>query len=56
MTTKKKDTEASEAPAPGTVRTGVDILPADREVLDGTIDERMAALLKDHQRMGSRPR
>jgi hypothetical protein len=43
-------------PEPGTTRTGVDILPADREVLNGTIDERMAALLKDHQEMGVRPK
>jgi hypothetical protein len=37
------------------VRTGVDIPPAERKVLQGTIDERMAALLKDHQAMGARP-
>lgn len=59
MATKKptKD-EAAEpaAPEPGTTRTGVDILPADREVLDKGIDARMKALLKDHQAMGARPK
>jgi hypothetical protein len=38
------------------VRTGVDIPPAEREVLQGSIDDRMAALLKDHQEMGVRPK
>lgn len=65
MPAKKTDDEATEAPAktrkaaspaPGTTRTGVDIIEADREVLNGDIDERMDALLKDHQRMGARPK
>jgi hypothetical protein len=47
---------APEAPEPGTTRTGVDILPADRAVLDKDIDTRMKALLKDHQAMGARPK
>ena len=36
------------------VRSGVDMLPADREVLQRPIDERMDALLEDHKRMGVR--
>lgn len=68
MPTKKKADESTEAvasedrgnqpirPDPFTTRSGVDMLPADREVLQGTIDERMAALLKDHQEMGVRPK
>lgn len=67
MATKKKaapeaatDTEDRGnqpiGPDPFTTRSGVDILPADREVLQGSIDERMAALLKDHQEMGARPK
>lgn len=48
--------EPAAAPEPGTTRTGVDILPADREVLDKDIDARMKALLKDHQAMGARPK
>ena len=52
-----EDTKAKEgAPEPGTTRTGVDILPADLEVLQKPIDDRMAALLKDHQDMGARPK
>lgn len=43
-------------PDPFTTRSGVDMLPADREVLQQPIDERMAALLKDHQEMGARPK
>lgn len=43
-------------PDPFTTRTGVDMLPADREVLNQSIDDRMAALLKDHQAMGVRPK
>lgn len=39
-----------------TTRSGVDIIPADREVLNKDIDARMAALLKDHQAMGARPK
>ena len=30
--------------------------PTPAEVLSGDIDSRMAALLKDHQRMGARPK
>ena len=62
MAKKKADeaetTEAVEStlPEPGTIRTGVDILPADRAVLQEDIDTRMAALLKDHQEMGVRPK
>ena len=59
MATKKptKDEAVNAEPAePGTTRTGVDILPADREVLDKGIDARMKALLKDHQAMGARPK
>jgi hypothetical protein len=51
-----KDDEEVMAPEPGTTRTGVDILPADREILNQSIDDRMAALLKDHQEMGARPK
>jgi len=51
-----EDKEAAKAPEPGTTRTGVDILPADLEVLNKPIDDRMAALLKDHQDMGARPK
>ena len=52
-----KDEAVGAAPAePGTTRTGVDILPADRAVLDKDIDSRMKALLKDHQAMGARPK
>ena len=32
------------------------IAAEDLEVLEGDIDSRMAALLKDHQRMGVRPK
>lgn len=46
---------APQTAEPGTTRTGVDILPADRAVLQEDIDTRMAALLKDHQEMGVRP-
>ena len=53
--TEAVGTEPAE-PEPGTTRTGVDILPADREVLDKDIDSRMKALLKDHQAMGARPK
>lgn len=35
-------------------RTGVDIPPADREVLAQPIDDRMKALLADHKAMGAR--
>lgn len=56
----KKEPTKTEAvgaePAPGETRTGVDVIPADREVLGKDIDARMAALLKDHQRMGARPK
>ena len=48
--------ERRATPEPGTTRTGVDIAPADREVLSKPIDDRMEALLKDHQRMGARPK
>lgn len=41
---------------PGATRTGVDVLPHDAEILGKSIDERMAALLKDHQAMGARPK
>lgn len=33
-----------------------DMLPADREVLQRSVDERAAALLKDLQDMGARPK
>jgi hypothetical protein len=60
MATKKAEAKPkvseSEAPEPGTTRTGVDIPPADRAVLQQDIDSRMAALLKDHQAMGVRPK
>ncbi len=60
MAAKKKDTTdegtAEATPEPGTTRTGVDIGDADREVLSKPIDDRMAALLADHQRMGARPK
>ena len=69
MATKKKaapeaaDTEDTEdrgnqpiGPDPFTTRSGVDMLPADREVLQQPIEDRMAALLKDHQDMGARPK
>ena len=55
----KKDDKAekvSDTPAPGQTRTGVDILPHDAEILTKPIDDRMAALLKDHQAMGARPK
>jgi hypothetical protein len=32
------------------------IAAADLDVLDGSIDSRMKALLKDHQKMGARPK
>ena len=51
-----KTEKAAGTPEPGTTRSGVDILPADLEVLSKPIDDRMAALLKDHQRMGARPK
>jgi hypothetical protein len=41
-------------PDPFTTRSGVDMLPADREILQRPIDERMDALLEDHKRMGVR--
>lgn len=47
---------APQTAEPGTTRTGVDILPADRAVLQEDIDTRMAALLRDHQEMGVRPK
>ena len=54
---KKEPTKAEEStPEPGSTRTGVDVVPADTEVLGKDIDARMAALLKDHQRMGARPK
>ena len=66
MAAKKKAAEETAAPAEGSLdarqaerfeqeRSGVNILPADLEVLEKPIDDRMAALLKDHQRMGARP-
>lgn len=47
--------DARQAERAGEERSGVNILPADLEVLEKPIDDRMAALLKDHQRMGARP-
>lgn len=35
---------------------GITIDQKDAEVLEGDIDSRMAALLKDHQDMGARPK
>ena len=55
-TVGKKDDEEVQTPEPGTTRTGVDILPHDAETLNQPIDDRMAALLKDHQDMGARPK
>jgi hypothetical protein len=37
-----------------TERSGVNILPADIAVLQQPIDDRLAALLEDHKRMGVR--
>ena len=56
---KKKDETAGslderQAERQGSERTGVDIPPADREVLSKPIDERMKALLADHKAMGAR--
>lgn len=53
---KKKAEETPDTPEPGQTRTGVDVPEADREVLSKDIDARMKALLKDHQRMGARPK
>ena len=58
--TKKTDTKTEEAaPEPATepriVMPG-GIAAEDLAVLDQPIDDRMAALLKDHQEMGSRPK
>jgi hypothetical protein len=53
-TTEDKGPEQPATPEPGTTRTGVDMLPADREVLQGTLEERGAALDKDLQRMSVR--
>jgi hypothetical protein len=57
MATKKAAADAPKAEKQEpflTSRTGVDIPPADREVLQQPIDKRMAALLKDHKEMGAR--
>jgi hypothetical protein len=57
MATKKAAAETPKAEKQEpflTSRTGVDIPPADREVLQQPIDKRMAALLKDHKEMGAR--
>jgi len=35
---------------------GIAISEEDAETLEKPIDDRMAALLKDHQRMGARPK
>lgn len=54
---------AAPAPAPAPAKqTTKPFIPAggiaaeDLEVLSKPIDDRMAALLKDHQRMGARPK
>lgn len=55
-TATDESSKPSSKPEPFlTNRTGVDIIEADRSVLQKPIDDRMAALLKDHQAMGARP-
>ena len=48
------DAPLASNPDPNAI-TG-DMLPADREVLQGTLEERGAALDADLQRMGARPK
>lgn len=60
MATTKTTEKAPEAPKPA-AEPEPRIVPvggivADTEVLGKDIDARMAALLKDHQRMGARPK
>lgn len=63
MATKKptaKKERSPDDPAIGRVPDqpagGITIDQKDAEVLEGDIDSRMAALLKDHQDMGARPK
>ena len=53
-TAPKKEEQAPE-PAPADAPVG-GIAAEDLHVLEGDVDSRMAALLKDHQKMGARPK
>lgn len=59
---KAAEPAAPEPAAPVEKQTTKPFIPAggiaadDLAVLDQPIDDRMAALLKDHQRMGARPK
>ena len=53
--TEAKEPKAAAKPEPRVIMPG-GIHAEDLEVLDKPIDDRMAALLKDHQDMGARPK
>ena len=63
MAAKKKTEPKAKSPsdkaigrAPDQPAGGITIDEKDAEVLEGDIDSRMAALLKDHVAMGARPK
>jgi hypothetical protein len=61
MAKKKETKQAAKSPADPAIGRAPDqpaggIAADDLAVLEGDIDSRMAALLKDHQEMGSRPK
>lgn len=63
MATKKPAAKTERSPSDKAIGRvadqpagGITIDPKDAEVLEGDIDSRMAALLKDHQDMGARPK
>ena len=52
----KTDTFPAEGRKTDQPAGGIAISPEEQKVLDGSIDSRMKALLKDHQAMGARPK
>lgn len=64
MATKKPAKTTTEIKSPNATATFEElpstpvggIVAEDIEVLEGDIDSRMKALLKDHQKMGARPK
>jgi hypothetical protein len=57
-TAKAEKTETAKAEKVPEQKSAIvgGIAAEDLEVLEGSIDDRMAALLKDHQEMGVRPK
>jgi hypothetical protein len=51
----EEDLNEPEPPQPSRVG-GIVIGPEERKVLEGDVDSRLAALLKDHQASGARPK